>query len=204
LTEAERRQVLVEWNATTVEYPKDVCLQQLVEAQVERTPEAPAVVFEDQQLSYRELNHRANQLARWLLALGVGPEVVVGLCLERSLELVVGLLGVLKAGGAYLSLDPDYPPERLAFMLQDAQTPVLLAQQRLLANLPESTAQRLCLDADWPAIAQESPENLPCRTTPGNAAYVIYTSGSTGQPREPATCIGASATDCCGCRMRIS
>ena len=141
------------------------------------------MVFEEQQLTYRELNARANQLAHHLRALGVGPEVLVGLCLERSLELVVGLLGILKAGGAYVPLDPSYPAERLAFMLEDTQAPVLLTQERLLGQLPPHAGRTLCLDRDWPTIAAQPATNPPCRATADNLAYVIYTSGSTGTPK---------------------
>ncbi len=143
LTEAERHQLLA-WNETTTDYPKDLCICQLFEAQVERTPEAIAVVFEDQQLTYRELNARANRLAHYLKKRGVGPEVLVGICVERSLEMVVGLLGILKAGGAYVSLDPAYPKERLAFMVEDAQVPVLLTLHRLVAELPEHRRGAWC------------------------------------------------------------
>src|SRR5579859_2971774 len=152
LSAAERQQLLVEWNATQVEYPQHLCIHQLFEQQVERTPEAVAVVFEDQQLTYAELNARANQLAHYLQGLGVGPEVIVGICVERSLEMVVGLLGILKAGGAYLPLDPAYPAERLAFMLDDAQVPILLTQEHLAAEMPRFQGQIVFLDADWPAI----------------------------------------------------
>ena len=131
LTEFEQQQLLVEWNDTQVDYPHDKCIHQLFEEQVERTPDAVAVVFENQQLTYQELNCRANQLAHYLQSLGVGADVLVGICVERSLEMVVGLLGILKAGGAYVPLDPDYPTERLSFMLEDAQVPVLLTQQQL-------------------------------------------------------------------------
>ena len=123
LTEAERQQLLVEWNQTAVAYPKERCVHELLEEQVERAPEAVAVVFEDEQLTYRQLNERANQLARHLQGLGVGPDTLVAICLERSLEMVVGLLGILKAGGAYVPLDPSYPKERLAFMLRDWRAP---------------------------------------------------------------------------------
>lgn len=183
LTEAERRQLLVEWNDTTTEYPQDQCIHQLFEAQVKRTPEAIAVVFEDQKLTYRELNHQANQLAHYLRALDVGPEVRVGVCMERSLEMVIGLCAVLKAGGAYVPLDPTYPQERLAYMLKDAQVPVLLTQGRLAKTLPRHGAQVICLDAEWEAVAQESTENLAGAVRDMNLAYVIYTSGSTGQPK---------------------
>src|SRR5438046_5452041 len=134
---AERHQVLVEWNQTEREYPRNKCIHQLFEEQVERTPEAVAVVFEGKSLTYRELNLRANQLAHHLRTLGVGPDVLVGLCVERSLEMVVALLGILKAGGAYVPLDSSYPTERLAFMLEDMRTPVLLTQQKLLESLPQ-------------------------------------------------------------------
>jgi non-ribosomal peptide synthetase component F len=136
LTEAEREQLLVEWNDTRADYPEGLCIHELFEAQVERTPDAIAVVFEGEELTYGELNRRANRLAHYLRRLGVGPEVLVGICVERSLEMVVGLLGILKAGGAYVPLDPEYPRERLEFMLEDAQIPVLLTQQRLMADLP--------------------------------------------------------------------
>ena len=126
---------------------------------MERTPDAVAVVFEDDQLTYRELNRRANQLAHYLRSLDVGPEVLVGICVERSLEMVVGLLGILKAGGAYVPLDPTYPKERLAFMLEDTQAQVLLSQECLLEVLPENKQQVVCLDTDWQAISRESEEN---------------------------------------------
>src|SRR3990172_5937896 len=152
LTEAERKQLLVEWNGTKADYPKDKCIHELFEAQVERTPEAIAVVFEDKQLTYSELNARANQLAHHLRALGVWPEVLVGIYMERSLEMVVGLLGILKAGGAYVPLDLTYPKERLAFMLEDTQVPVLLTQERLVSGLPQHGATVVCLDADCEGI----------------------------------------------------
>jgi len=184
LTEAERRQLLVEWNDTRRDYPRDQCIHSLYEVQVERRPEAVAVIFEDQPLTYRELNHRANQLAHHLQALGVGPEVRVGLCMERSIEMVVGLLGILKAGGAYVPLDATSPGERLAFMLSETRAPVLLTQQRLMDRLPPiPQAQVVCLDTDWEVIAQASVENPVNAASADNLAYVIYTSGSTGRPR---------------------
>lgn len=183
LTEKERHQLLVDWNATHAEYPKDQCIHQLFEAQVERTPEAVAVVFEDQQLTYHELNVRANQLAHHLQDLGVGPDVLVGLCVERSLDMVVGLLGILKAGGAYVPLDPAFPSERLAFMLEDAQTPVLVTQQRLTIQLPKYEAKVVCLDTDQAVLAQQSGTNVLPTATSAHQAYVIYTSGSTGRPK---------------------
>ncbi|MEG4589523.1 amino acid adenylation domain-containing protein [Microcoleus sp. MOSTC5] len=182
LTELERQQ-LAAWNNTETDYPKDACIHQLFEEQVELTPDAIALVFEDKQLTYKELNQRANQLAHHLRNLGVGPEVLVGICVERSLEMIVGLLGILKAGGAYVPLDPAYPPERLAFMLEDASVAVLLTQAQLVKSLPKHQGRIVCLDTDWEEIAFHSEENPSSQVTPENLAYVIYTSGSTGKPK---------------------
>ncbi len=189
LTEAERHQLLVEWNDTATDYPRDRCVHELFEAQVARTPEAIAVVMGERQLGYRELDARANQLAHYLRGLGVGPEVMVGLCLERSPELVIGILAILKAGGAYLPLDPDYPRDRLALMLEDAGVAVVLTQSGLKASLPDSSAARLlCLDGDR-ALWSEQPDTPPTAgATPDNLAYVIYTSGSTGVPKGVEVC----------------
>ncbi|MBC8229645.1 amino acid adenylation domain-containing protein [bacterium] len=183
LTEAERQQMLVAWNDTQTDYPQDESITQLFEAQVERSPEATAFIFEDQKLSYKELNRRANQIAHYLQTLGVGPEVVVGLCMERSLEMVVGLLGILKAGGAYLPLDPAYPKERLAFMFEDTQVPVLLTKKQFVEILPKDGAQVVCLDLDDKVIARQSEENPVSDVTTESMAYAIYTSGSTGHPK---------------------
>ena len=183
LTDAERHHLTVALNDTRVDYPKGKCIHQLIEAQVARTPDAVAVVFEDERLNYRELNARANQLAHHLRALGVGADVKVGLLIEHSIEMVIGLLGILKAGGAYLPLDPSYPRERLSFMLADSQVRVLLTQQKLLASFPEHLAQVICLDADCELLTRESEENLSELANPANLAYVIYTSGSTGKPK---------------------
>lgn len=183
LTEAEQHQVLEEWNDTHKEYPKDKCIHELFEAQVERTPDAIAVIFKDEQMTYRELNRRANQVGHYLHKLGVGPEVRVALCVERSLEMVVGILGILKAGGAYVPLDPSYPKERLAFILEDAQVSVLVTRERLLDDLPEFRRPVGYLDTSWGPIAKESGED-PVRTVRSeNLAYVIFTSGSTGRPK---------------------
>jgi amino acid adenylation domain-containing protein len=181
LTEPERRQLLVEWNDTRFEHPPVAALHLLIEAQCARTPDAPALVFEDRCWTYAELNRAANRWANRLRKLGVGPDVIVGICAERSLGLVAGLLGILKAGGAYLPLDPGYPRERLAFMLGDAQPPIVLVQQRLAADLPPTDARVLHLDRlnDDDASA----ENPACENTPEHLAYVIYTSGSTGRPK---------------------
>ncbi len=183
LSEAEQYQQLVAWNDTQAEYPKDLCIHQLFEAQVERSPDATAVVFENQQLTYRELNNRANQLAHYLQKLGVAPELLVGICVERSLEMVIGLLAVLKAGGAYVPLDPSYPRERLSFMLSDSQASVLLTQQKLVSALPEHQADVVYLDDYQKLTKSESEENLVSGVKPENLAYVIYTSGSTGKPK---------------------
>ncbi len=183
LNEAERQRVLVDWNQTQVEYPKNKCLHELIEEQVERTPDATAVVFENEQLTYREINYRANQLARYLHGLGVGPDTLVGICVERSLEMVVGLLGILKAGGAYVPLDPIYPKGRLTFMLEDSGVGVLLTQASLAESLPAHQAQIVRLDADWPAIRRESPVNPHSSVAANHLAYMIYTSGSTGKPK---------------------
>ena len=183
LTQTERQQLLFEWNNTTTEYPHDKCIHQLFEEQVEKTPDSVAVVFENQQLTYRELNQKANQLAHHLQTLGVRPEVLVGICVERSLEMVVGLLGILKAGGAYVPLDPHYPQERLDYMLADAGVELLLTQQELLSSLSSHTARVVYLDTDWQTIEPQSHENLHAGVRSDNLAYVIYTSGSTGQPK---------------------
>ena len=186
LTATERHQLLVEWNNTATDYPKDKTIHQLFEAQVARTPDAIALVMageEKQTLTYRDLNQRANQLAHYLQSLGVGPEVLVGICVERSLEMIVGLLAILKAGGAYVPLDPAYPQERLAFILQDAAMPVLLTQAHLQTKLPDTTAQAVCLDSEWSQIARTSTAAPSQQTHADNLAYVIYTSGSTGHPK---------------------
>ncbi|MCC6416687.1 MAG: amino acid adenylation domain-containing protein, partial [Gemmataceae bacterium] len=183
LTDAERRQLLVQWNATRADYPRDRCTHQLVEEQAARTPDRVAVVFDNRQLTYGELNARANQLAHHLKTLGVGPETLVGLCVERSTDMVVGLLGILKAGGAYVPLDPDFPRDRLAFYLQDSAMPVLVTQRRLVTRLAGHRARTVCLDADAAALAAQRRDNLPATATPANLAYVIYTSGSTGKPK---------------------
>jgi aspartate racemase len=183
LSDLERHKILVDWNDTQADYPKDKCIHQLFEVQVEQTPDAIAVIFGNEQLTYKELNRRANQLAHHLGNLGVGPEVLVGICVERSLEMIVGVLGILKAGGAYVPLDPAYPPERLVFMLEDAEVRVLLTQARLVEFLPKHQGRIVCVDTDWEIIERQSEENPRCNFTPENLAYVIYTSGSTGKPK---------------------
>jgi amino acid adenylation domain-containing protein/non-ribosomal peptide synthase protein (TIGR01720 family) len=186
LTEDEQQQVLVEWNKTETDYPQHQCIHELFTMQVRRTPDAVAAVSEEQQLTYQELDKRANQLAQYLRSLGIGLEATVGICVERSLPMVVGLLGILKAGAAYVPLDPTYPPDRLAFMLEDARVPVLLTQNHLLSCLPTSGQQIVCLDTDWPTIARQQADmlyNSPGQMSVDNLAYIIYTSGSTGKPK---------------------
>ena len=179
----EQRRILRDWNATAVDYPAADTLTGLFEAQVRRTPDDPALLFDGATLSYRELDRRANQLANHLRKNGVARETLVALCVERSVEMVVGMLGVLKAGGAYVPLDPDYPADRLEFMLADAAAPVLLTQKHLAGRLPTHAARVLHLDTDWPAIATES-DLPPADGAAADAlAYVIYTSGSTGRPK---------------------
>ncbi|MCC5644522.1 amino acid adenylation domain-containing protein [Nostoc sp. CHAB 5824] len=184
LSASEKHQLLVEWNQTQSEYPQNQCIYELFEAQVEKTPDAVAVVFADQSLTYQQLNQCANQLARYLQKLGVSPEVLVGICVERSLDMAIAVLGVLKAGGAYVPLDSDQPAQRLAYMVQDADCQVLLTHKHLVDTLPACKSQVVCLDADWGLISQESELNLPSNTvTAENLAYLIYTSGSTGQAK---------------------
>lgn len=182
LTKAEQDQILVEWNDTQKECLHDQGIHELFEAQAQQMQDAVALVFEDEQLTYGELNRRANRLAHHLHRLGVGPEVPVGICAERSLEMIVGVLGVLKAGGAYVPLDPILPQERLGFILQDTQARILLTQQRLAASLPHPT-HVICLDAQWMNEELESDHGLYSSVRPENPAYIIYTSGSTGRPK---------------------
>jgi natural product biosynthesis luciferase-like monooxygenase protein len=186
LSNAERHKILVEWNNTAAEVP-DASIYELFEAQADKTPDAIALVFEDQQITYRELNCRADLLASHLQELGVGTDVLVGICVERSIEMMIGLLGILKAGGAYVPLDPAYPKERLAFMLEDSKPLVLLTQTTLLDLLPRTTANVVCLDNfDWNAQGKRSaPSNhqSPITNHQSPLAYVIYTSGSTGKPK---------------------
>ncbi|MCC6177443.1 MAG: amino acid adenylation domain-containing protein, partial [Chloroflexi bacterium] len=183
LSDAERRLVVETWNQTGAPFPADATIPSLFEQQVARTPEAVAVDFEGQHLTYRDLDGRSTQLAHHLRTLGVGPDTLVGICAERSLELVVGLLGILKAGGAYVPLDPAYPSERLAFMLADAQVGVLLTQQDLVERLPPSQARIVCLDADWSTVAACPTTAVRSGVEARHLAYMIYTSGSTGQPK---------------------
>ncbi|MGD2093291.1 MAG: amino acid adenylation domain-containing protein, partial [Candidatus Aminicenantes bacterium] len=183
LTELERQRQLEQWNNTRVDYPQDKFIHQLFETRAAQTPGAIAVVLENACLTYRELNHRANQFAWYLRWHGVEPEVVVGICMERCLEMMVGLMGILKAGGAYIPLDPAHPRERLRFILEDARAPVLLTQEHLAKELPGHRAHVVYLDTDWDEIAQQNSENPINSLTPDNLVYIFYTSGSTGAPK---------------------
>ncbi|MEH1917810.1 amino acid adenylation domain-containing protein [Nostoc sp.] len=183
LSESELHQLLVEWNNTQANYPQDRCIHQLIESVAEQNGEATALVFGDEQLSYKELNIRSNKVAHYLKKLGVKTEVLVGLCVERSFNMIIGMLGILKAGGAYVPLDPNYPSERLNFMLEDAQVSILLTHERWLERLKNFNSQIICLDKNWEIIFQEIEDNLTSRITVDNLAYVIYTSGSTGKPK---------------------
>lgn len=182
LTEAEN-QLLDEWNDTQTERTPAQCIHHMFEAQVESTPDAVAVTLADERITYRELNRRANQLAHYLRRNGVGPEVLVGLLMERSLEMVIGMLGILKAGGAYVPLDPAYPRGRLSFMCDDAGLKTLVTEERWSQLLIEENLRSLSLDQEWELVAEESAENVTCGATRENLAYVIYTSGSTGNPK---------------------
>ncbi|HEV2663239.1 MAG TPA: AMP-binding protein, partial [Ktedonobacteraceae bacterium] len=182
LTENELQQLQV-WNATAQNFPQDVFVPQLVALQAAATPDATAVVKEDQRLSYRELNERANQLAHYLRTCGVQPDTLVGLCLDRSLDMFVGLLAILKAGGAYVPLDPSYPSERLIFTLQDADISVLVTSQAIAEQLSAYTCRMICVDSEAALLAQQDTTDPDTVITADTLAYVIYTSGSTGQPK---------------------
>ncbi|HIO53776.1 MAG TPA: amino acid adenylation domain-containing protein [Chromatiales bacterium] len=183
LDDASVRKQVVDWNQTEKQYPETRCLQDLLDAQCEQTPDATAVVFEDTALSYAQLNARANQLAAWLREQNVGPDSLVGICIDRSLEMVIGLLGIIKAGGAYVPLDPTYPQDRLAYMIEHSQAPVVLTQESLRTELPTTDATLLALDSEWDQLDVLPQDNPSIVNTPDDLAYVIYTSGSTGQPK---------------------
>ncbi len=183
LAEAERRQILQDWNDTQANYPREMGIQQLFEAQVERTPDAIAVTFGDHSITFGELNHRANCLARHLKDLGAEAETLVGICLNRSIDMVVGLLGILKAGGAYIPLDPAFPVDRLRYMLEDSGARLLLTETALVELLPTQNIRKVCIDRDWAVIALCDGKDLASTVKPDQLAYVLYTSGSTGRPK---------------------
>jgi len=183
LSEAERHQLLVEWNDTRVPYATQVPLHKFIEDQSANTPESVAVIFESERLTYKELNRRANQLAHRLKKIGVGPDILVAVCAERSVELVIALLAILKAGGAYVPFDPEYPKDRLEMMLRDSDPPLVLTQAHLLDRVPNGAPSVFCLDRDWSSLESESVENIPATVGRQNLAYAIYTSGSTGKPK---------------------
>ena len=188
LLPAAEKAMLLRWNDTQLDYRHDICVHEMIEAQVGRTPDAVALTFERENISYRELNARANQLAHHLRTLGVGPDVLVGLCVERSVNMVTALLAILKAGGAYLPLDPNYPKARLAFMAEDSRLKVLLTEKSLEDLWPDISVQVVFLDQDWPVISRQSTENPRPLASPENLLYVIYTSGSTGIPKGAQIC----------------
>jgi non-ribosomal peptide synthetase component F len=185
LPQSEREQLLVGWNQTSQQYPQGDCIQDLIEQQVECTPSSVAICNLHGELTYLELNQKANQLAHYLRKLGVGPEVRVGVCVERGLDMVVGLLAILKAGGVYVPLDPNYPADRLRYSMEDSQSPVLLTHRHVYPQLPEYSGKAICLDdeQEWRQIGLESAENPKNFVQPENLAYIIYTSGSTGRPK---------------------
>jgi myxalamid-type nonribosomal peptide synthetase MxaA len=184
LSEADYQKLLFEWNQTDKVYPQNLTIHELVEQQCEKTPGSTAIIFGQERWTYQQLNHRANQIARYLQVLGVQPGMMVGICLERSADLVAGLLAILKAGATYVPLDPAYPKQRLSFMLEDAGVSVLLTQAKLSSHLPEqSRAKIICIDTEASEIAKYQTDNLHQQVSPENLAYVIYTSGSTGTPK---------------------
>ncbi len=183
LSDVERTQLLLKWNDTHMDFPQNTCIQRLFEEQADKTPNVVAVDFDGDKLTYRELNKRANQLAHHLNKLCAGPDLLVGICVDRSLEMIVGLLGILKAGGVYVPMDPEYPIDRLSFMITDAGIKVLITQQSLMADFADHAVKTLALDTDWDAISHESSQNPDIQMTSDNIAYVIYTSGSTGSPK---------------------
>jgi len=183
LTEGERKQLLTDWNNTRRDYPPSDCIHHLFERQAEERPEADAVIFGAEQLTYGELDRRANQIAHYLRRLGVRPETRVGICSRRSLAMIVAMLGVLKAGGTYVPLDPAYPKQRINYMLEDAEIAVLLTEENLLEDLPKNLTQIVFLDSGWDAIIGEEDSNPASKVSPQNLAYIIYTSGSTGDPK---------------------
>jgi amino acid adenylation domain-containing protein len=183
MSEYEKKKILYDWNNTYAEYSQDLSVHRLFEQQVLKTPDRTAVIFEDQRLTYRELNISANQLANYLKKLGAGPETFVGICVERSTDMLIAQLGILKAGGTYIPIDPAYPSERIAFMIQDAKMPFIITQQGLSDSIPGQDAKIICIDSEWNSICRESIENSADSVASTDLAYIIYTSGSTGKPK---------------------
>ena len=183
LTDAESRQLVVDWNRTATDYPRDASIHKLFETQARQSPDAVAVAFGDEQLTYQELNWRANQVAHYLAGLNLQPAPLIAISMDRSLDLVVGLLGILKTGRAYLPLDPEHPAERLDYMLRDTQVAVVLTSERLTARFMAHGVHAIALDAEREQIAAQSRENPASTTTADDLAYVMYTSGSTGRPK---------------------
>ena len=183
LSDRAKHQLLVEFNQTQVDYPKDKCISQLLEHQAQQNTNNIAVEFGNEELTYSQLNSRANQLAHYLQQIGIRPRTLVGICVERSLDMIIGILGILKAGGAYVPIDPSYPQERVAWILENTQTPVILTQQPLVEKLRAHQARVICLDTDWEVIARQNQENPTLQVAPNDLAYIIYTSGSTGKPK---------------------
>src|SRR5438045_1160597 len=183
LEQVEQRKLLVEFNANEAQFPAGLCMHNLFEQSVERTPDATAVVCGSERTSYRELNERANKIAHYLIKLGAGPDVLVGVFLERNSDLLPAILGVLKSGSAYVPLDPSYPRERLAAILEDAKASVVLTQQSLVPQVSGSVPNCICVDTDWKKIAKESAQNPRVDVKPENLGYVLFTSGSTGRPK---------------------
>src|SRR5262249_52293053 len=180
------RRLLVGWNETVADYPKDKCMHQLFEQRVQENPDAIALVHGAEQLTYGKLNRRANRIAHFLRTLGVGPNALIGICMHRRSEMIVGLLGALKAGGAYVPLDPTYPRARLAAMVQRVELRVVLTTSDLVGSLPECRSQIVCLDQPLPGNSPRSGRNLAVATSPDHLCYVIFTSGSTGEPKAAA------------------
>ncbi|HKR96294.1 MAG TPA: condensation domain-containing protein, partial [Candidatus Angelobacter sp.] len=195
LDEQERRQIVVDFNHSHTEYPRNRTMMELFAEQVQRRGEEVAVICDQERISYSELDRRSNQLARYLKNLGVGPEKLVGISVERSIDMVLAMVGILKAGGAYVPIDPAYPADRFRFMAEDSDIGVLLTQKRLVQRIPQLKAHVVCLDRDWDDIAQQSNQSFQIKVLPENLAYVIYTSGSTGQPK------GAAVSHCSMIRL---
>ena len=183
ITKESADKILYDWNDTKHEFPHDKCAHHLFEEQAAKNPDGIAAELEDQKLTYRELNERANQVANYLIKLGAGPDVMAGICIERSFEMIIGLIGILKSGCAYVPLDSSYPAERLAFMIEDTNIPFLLTKKHLLERLPETKTKLVLMDEDAEVISKESKENPDVNVSPSNLVYIIYTSGSTGQPK---------------------